>query len=142
MTMPAPLPAIEIRPDPPPAFPFEADDKLLPNLVLWIGRAKGGLGNSFGSTVAALVAEGRRFRQTPSGRHWNAMLEDSQLAANGWMLWNLLDMDRFLTGRDLESGGDTPAQLMEEVLRQLQGAKIEELIELFNQFWRTEAGNA
>jgi hypothetical protein len=142
MILHAPLPAIEIKPEPAPAFPFEANEELLPALVAWVGQAKGNLGHSFGNTVAVLVAEGRSFRETSSGQRWNAMLEDSRLAANGWMLWNLLDMDRFLTGRDDVAGQDTPAQLIEEVLRQLQVAKIEQLVELFNDFWRAEARNA
>jgi hypothetical protein len=142
MTLHAALPAIEIAPQPAATFPFDANEDLLPALVAWIGHAKGSLGHSFGNMVGVLVAEGRSFRDTPSGQRWNAMLQDSKLAANGWMLWNLLDMDRFLTGRDDVSGQDTPAQLVEEMLRQLQAAKIEQLVELFNDFWKAEAGHA
>ena len=39
------------------------------------------------AAFAALVAEGRRFAETPEGRRWKAALADSELARRGHALW-------------------------------------------------------
>ena len=39
------------------------------------------------AAFAALVAEGRRFAQTPEGRWWKAALANSELAERGRALW-------------------------------------------------------
>jgi len=39
------------------------------------------------ASVRALVAEGRRFAETPTGRRWKARLARSELVRRGRMLW-------------------------------------------------------
>jgi hypothetical protein len=39
------------------------------------------------AAFAALVAEGRRFAETPEGRRWKAALKSSELAWRGHALW-------------------------------------------------------
>lgn len=119
-------------------LPSTAED-LLPKLVAMLFQVRGDAESTIGEVIAALVNEGRRFRETDSGRRWVSVLENSKLVTNGWIVWNMLDLDRHLTRRDELAGSDTPAMLVGDVLRQLHSARIEELIELANGLWADEA---
>jgi hypothetical protein len=41
------------------------------------------------------------------------------------MAWNLLDLDRYITARDLDADGDTPSAMIEDVLHDLAASRIE-----------------
>lgn len=136
------MPCIAIPPAPQVGWLPSAEEDPLPTLFAALAQARGNAEAGMGQLIAGLVEEGRRFRETESGRRWASVLEGSRLAANGWMVWNMLDLDRHLTGRDELAGGDTPAALVEDLLRQLQAASIEELVELASGFGIEEAGRA
>jgi len=127
--MTPPAPTITIAPLPEAGGLGEGDRGLETIAKLLIdhrGRADRAVSNAIGF----LVKEGRRFAETDSGRRWSAMLAESKLVMNGWILWNMLDLDRYLTGRDEEPGGDTPAAMIEDVLRDLNAIRLEEIIRL------------
>lgn len=136
------VPCIAIHPVPDTGWFRSADENALSSLVATLFQARSSADATVGQLIAELVQEGRRFRETDSGKRWVSVLENSRLATNGWMLWNLLDLDRHLTHRDELANGDTPAALLEDVLRQLQSAKIEELVELANAIWTQQASEA
>lgn len=136
--MSALVPRIEIRPPPPRAATFEADDALgkLVALLLRNGLHSGTLTEE---VISSLVAEGRRFAKTDSGRRWTSVLASSKLATNGWLLWNMLDLDRFVTDRDGNPDGDTPAALVEDLLRKVGETQLEQLIRLVSDVAALEA---
>lgn len=125
--MSQPMPRIEIRPLPEPAARGTPADLLA--TLIEVLRRRGGGDRWIGSLVSGLVAEGRRFAETDSGRRWTSVLAASQLATNGWMLWNMLDLDRYVTARDMGTE-DTPAAMVEDLLREVGSARLEELIRL------------
>jgi hypothetical protein len=102
--------------------PLPADG--LGAIVALLVRHRGAHGGP-GDLISALVREGRRFRQTDSGRRWRSLLAESKLVENGWMVWNLLDLDRYITARDLDADGDTPSAMIEDVLHDLAASRIE-----------------
>jgi hypothetical protein len=133
------LPCIEVRPGPDAVARFNPGDDMLASLVHMLASSRGRMDREVGQVITALVTEGRRFRETDSGKRWLSVLATSKLATNGWMLWNLLDLDRYLTGRDEMAGGDTPSALLEDLFRQIAGVNIEQLIRLAGETWQDEA---
>jgi len=127
--MTSPAPAITIAPLPEMGHLGEGDRGLEAIVKLLIDH-RGRTDRAVGNAIGFLVKEGRRFAETDSGRRWSAMLAESKLVMNGWLLWNMLDLDRYLTRRDEEPGGDTPAALIEDVLRDLNAIRLEEIIRL------------
>ena len=133
------VPTIDIRPSASCAGTFETDDILASLAAMLLHRGR--VDPLIGQVVAALVAEGRRFASTDSGRRWISVLADSKLATNGWMLWNMLDLDRYVTGRDDDPGGDTPAAMIEDLLRRIGEIRLEELIRLVSDLAVQETEN-
>ena len=72
----------------------------------------------------ALVAEGRRFAETPQGRRWRSRLAGSELVRRGRILWegSALDM--------LEESGNTvlPSSLLDAVLSALTGGNLDAIL--------------
>lgn len=128
------LPCIALRSDPQPALMSSARDDVLANLVTFLAATRGDADRRVGEMLAALVAEGRQFRKTESGRRWQSVLAESQLAAKGWMLWSMLDLDRHLTGRDLDAPNDTPSAMIDELLHQISAVKLEQLAAIVGVF--------
>jgi hypothetical protein len=133
------LPCIEVRPEPASVGRFNKGDDILGNLVGILASSRGGMDRGVGQVIKALVAEGRHFRETDSGKRWLSVLATSKLAANGWMLWNLLDLDRHVTGRDETAGDDTPSAMLEDLFHQIASVNIEQLIQLAGDTWQDEA---
>jgi len=133
------LPCIEVRPGPDAVARFNSGDDMLASLVHMLASSRGRMDRDVGQVITALVTEGRRFRETDSGKRWLSVLATSKLATNGWMLWNLLDLDRYLTGRDGMAGGDTPSAMLEDLFRQIASVNIEQLIRLAGETWQDEA---
>jgi hypothetical protein len=80
--------------------------------------------------LGMIVSEGRRFRATPEGAQWAAMLDAAPLAQNGWMLWNMLGLDR-LVGT-VEDPGGSPGDMLDQFLRQLGESQMHDLIALLS----------
>ena len=76
--------------------------------------------------LKALIAEGRRFSETPAGRRWTAILADSALVRNGWLLWNQANVDFYL--RNAPTPGDDPGAMLEDVLRRLADTDLAALL--------------
>ncbi|WP_205479499.1 hypothetical protein [Sphingomonas arenae] len=102
----------------------------LEGLVRMMLSRKGQSDQLVRGVVQFLVQEGQRFAETPSGRRWQAVLAESALVSNGWLLWNMLDLDRYTTERDLHPGGDTPAAMIEDVVRELSALRMDEIVQL------------
>ena len=81
-----------------------------------------------GEVLAAIVAEGRAFRESQTGSHWKALLENAGLAKNGWMLWNMLDVERLIADVDLP--GDKPSDMLETLMRQISTSQLSDLVSL------------
>ncbi len=77
-----------------------------------------------GRVLAALVAEGRRFAQTPEGRRWQDILSRSDLVRRGRMIWQAWGLDGLLQDKV-----DTlPSEWLDELLKQVSGANMEALL--------------
>jgi len=121
------MPQIAIVPVVTPPLPADG----LGAIVALLLRHRGDRGGP-AQLIPALVREGRRFGQTESGRRWRSLLAESKLAENGWMAWNLLDLDRYLTARDLDADGDTPSAMIEDVLHELAAFRLETMRSLLD----------
>jgi hypothetical protein len=85
----------------------------------------------------ALIAEGRSFAETPSGRRWTALLSRSSLVENGWLLWNYANLD--LSLGEGEQSDDSPADMLEEVLRRLLSGDLERYVSVLGNLLAEEA---
>lgn len=128
--MNAPLPRIIVEPE----FvlpPLDVDGDALAFLVGLAVRQRDLPGAVIGKVLSGLAEEGRRFAMTPSGARWRAMLVSSELASKGWALWNMLDMDSLVAVP--AEHGDTPAAMLEDVLRTLHAARLDELARMISE---------
>lgn len=134
-SQPPPIPTIVIRPAPRRAGPI-ADDPLAA-LVAWAGEQRRSPDAAAADLLQGLIAEGRRFARTPSGRRWRSLLADSAIARNGWLLWSMLGLDRLAahpTGpadaadSSADTPADTPADWLEDLLRTVGTSRIESLL--------------
>ena len=73
--------------------------------------------------IAAVIREGRRFVATPAGERWQALLADSPLIRNGWLVWNISGLDFLLNSTDEDEL--TPSDLWQQITRQLAGLEVE-----------------
>ena len=80
--------------------------------------------------LGLIVTEGRRFRATAAGAQWAALLDNAPLAQNGWMLWNMLGLDR-LVGT-IEDPGGAPGEMLDQFLRRLGESQMHDLIALLS----------
>ena len=96
----------------------------MPHVVVGpVGAAgQGVLAQTGHALLSRLIGEGRRFAATPSGTRWRSILLASDFAAQGWMLWNTLELDTYLASH---RGGDTPAALIADVLEAIAGGATE-----------------
>jgi hypothetical protein len=85
----------------------------------------------------ALIVEGRSFAQTPSGQRWASLLARSSLVENGWLLWNRANLDLYLQGGD--AAVDTPALMLEEVMRRLVSGDLEHYVTVLGALLAEEA---
>jgi hypothetical protein len=132
MSMAQALPCITVYPRyhplPPSAVtPLEA----LANLFAASqGAGQDGLRDMTGRTIATLVAEGRSYAASPEGRRWMQAIESSGLAQKGWMLWNMLDVDRLVA--DSDPLGDSPVDLLADLVAQLGQTSLADLVTLMS----------
>ena len=120
-------------PQPPQALPA-GDDPLLAliDLLRAPDRNPAAL-----SLARALIEEGRSFAKTPSGQRWASLLARSSLVENGWLLWNRANLDHWLQAGD--EAIDTPALMIEEVLRRLVSGDLEHYVTVLGAFLAEEA---
>ncbi|WP_052507736.1 hypothetical protein [Sphingomonas hengshuiensis] len=104
---------------------LDANGDVLAFLVALAERQRGVPEALLGRMLGGLIAEGRRFAATPGGARWRALIARSELGSKGWMLWNLLEIDSLVSAAPED--GDTPAALLEAVLRTLHAAQLEEI---------------
>lgn len=122
---PATIPRIVIDP-PPQAGPHISSGDDDPVLAL-LDELRNPSANLRALDLArALIAEGRTFAGTPSGRRWAALLSRSSLVENGWLLWNYANLDMSLHEGDRSA--DSPADMLEEVLRRLLSGDLERYV--------------
>jgi len=78
------------------------------------------------AAFSALLAEGRRFAQTPEGKRWEAVLRRSELVRRGGALWE------FSVLNTLEDGGAStlPSALFDAIV---QAAGRDDLLPLFEE---------
>jgi hypothetical protein len=127
------LPNIDIPPLP-RAWDLDSKTDILAAVVTFL-LAQRGFQTESGLLAARqalgmVVGEGRRFRATPAGAQWATMLDTAPLAQNGWMLWNMLGLDR-LVGT-IEDPGGAPGDMLEQFLRQLGESQMQDLIALLS----------
>jgi|GEM_PF-3448274 len=132
------LPCIEVHRDMSTGLGDLAEGDPLGSLVRLLATRGARMDRLTRQLVLALVTEGRRFRATESGQRWEAVLGQTQLVTNGWMLWNMLDLDRHVTRDDALAGDDTPSAMLDDLLRQLQSTKLEQLVQLMSSVWGSE----
>ena len=125
--MSAAVPRITIEPK--PALPrLDSDAEPLAMLAELIVRQRTLPQALTRNLIAGLMEEGRRFATTPAGRRWRSVLVSSELASNGWELWNILEMDSLIA--EPPENGDTPGAMLEDILRALHALQIEDLARL------------
>lgn len=138
-----PLPCITVYPR---GRPVSVDsDQPLAALVSLLSVAQeagnDGLRDVTSRVMATLVAEGRQFRKSQEGQRWLAAIEQSGLAQNGWMLWNMLDLDRLISEAD--PMGDRPADMVADLIAHLGQASLADLVTLVSDLtldgWRHAA---
>jgi hypothetical protein len=98
--------------------------------LLALGQKEGhdGLRDMTGRIMATLATEGRSFRTTPEGTRWLQVIEHSGLAQNGWMLWNMLDIDRLIAESD--PLGDRPSDMIADLIAHLGQTSLADLVTL------------
>ena len=137
-------PCIEIRSVPAEAPPWP--DEPLAVLAYWVDRLGAAAGKQDSHGLAAvlhsLVLEGRSFSTTPSGARWRSLLAPSSLAANGWMVWNALDLDHLLLAA--RPSAVLPGDQAEALVRVIGAAPLEELMRALSDaaLVRSAAGSA
>ena len=124
------LPTIVLR-DPPPAFAESVLSEAVEAnglCALLALMADSGVDARQGmrSLMRSLIEEGRRYAQTPAGRRWTSLLNESPAVTNGWLLWNHCNADFYL--RNAEPMADSPAALLEAMLQELKEIDVTELI--------------
>jgi hypothetical protein len=123
------MPCITVPGKPPIDMPIEDPLAALVDLVRVLQESEAsGRREVIGDVLAAVVAEGRAFRESEAGRHWKALLENAGVAKNGWMLWNMLDVDRLIADVDLPN--DKPSDMLETLMRQIGTSQLSELVSL------------
>lgn len=86
----------------------------------------------------ALIAEGRAFAQTPSGRRWAALLSGSSIVENGWVLWHQANLD--LSSAD-STTLDSPSAMIETLFRRLTAGDLEKYVVLLGALLAEEASS-
>lgn len=76
------------------------------------------------AAFAALMAEGRRFAETPEGAAWKAALEGSELVRNGRRLWDAVSMSML----EEDPATVVPSAYLEALLRAAASADLEALL--------------
>jgi hypothetical protein len=133
MSAAVPRIVIPAAPQPPAALPA-SDDPLLGLIDLLRAPDR----NAAALNLArALIVEGRSFAQTPSGQRWASLLARSSLVENGWLLWNRANLDLYLQGGD--AAADTPALMLEEVMRRLVSGDLEHYVTVLGALLAEEA---
>jgi hypothetical protein len=133
--MSAAVPRIVIPAAPQPAAALPASDDPLLGLIDLL-RAPDR--NAAALNLArALIVEGRSFAKTPSGQRWASLLAGSSLVENGWLLWNRANLDLYLQGGD--AAVDTPALMLEEVMRRLVSGDLEHYVTVLGALLAEEA---
>ncbi len=74
--------------------------------------------------VQSFVAEGRRFADTPSGRHWQAALASSDAMRRGRLLWQACGLDALLDGEPAL----VPSDWLELVVATVVSADLEAVL--------------
>jgi hypothetical protein len=79
------------------------------------------------AAFSALIAEGRKFGETPEGRQWRARLSRSKLAQRGRVVWEVatLNMLRESPG---EEEGPLPSALVDGFLRAASDPELEPML--------------
>lgn len=137
------LPCITVYPRGRPV-PVDSDQPLAAFVsLLSVAQEAGneGLRDVTGRIMATLAAEGRIFRASREGQAWVQAIEQSGLAQNGWMLWNLLDLDRLIAEAD--PLGDRPADMVADLIAHLGQSNLADLVTLVSDLslegWRHAA---
>lgn len=94
--------------------------RILRRLREWLWRYP----SAAGSLVRMLVAEGRRFAETPQGARWRARLSKSDVVQRGRMVWSAYGLDRLLD----DEPGTLPSEWLEMLARTLEEADLEETL--------------
>lgn len=72
----------------------------------------------------SLVAEGRRFAQTPAGERWRAALARSELVRQGRLIWQVYGLDELIDAKP----GPVPSDWLELIAEALANADLEDLL--------------
>src|SRR5689334_18660222 len=131
--MTTPIPCIEVRPDPAAFLGGDGDD-LLASMIAFFAAPRNRSDERIAKVISTLIDEGRRFRETESGRRWTAVLSDSKFVSNGWMVWNMLDLDRFARAGSVVAEADTPSAMLEDLIRQVSAMPLEQLVTLLSAY--------
>ncbi len=131
------IPCIVIGPAQPEAEAESPD--ALKTLVDWLclQRRDGDEGGGLGTLLQGLVLEGRAFASTPSGARWRSVLAPSAIAANGWLIWNGLDLDRLIAGA--RPSASPPGERAETMIRVIGAAPLEAVMRALSDAALSEA---
>jgi hypothetical protein len=85
------------------------------------------------AAFSALVAEGRRFAQTPEGQQWRTRLTQAEETGRARMLWEVLSLGSFTEHND----SPLPSVLVDTLVHTLRTKKLEPLLaKLFERRFR------
>lgn len=82
--------------DEPPRLVLQEDDGALARWLLRGQRLLTQHPRAARALVRALVAEGRRFAETPEGRRWKEILVESEWVRRGRLIWEAYHLDALL----------------------------------------------
>ena len=131
------MPCIEVGPNP-LAFTATHGDDPLAAMIAFFATPRARSDQRVASVISGLIAEGQRFRDTESGSRWSTMLADSKIVANGWMLWNMLDLDRFANAGGAPTAGDNPSAMLEDLVRKVGAMRLEQFVALLSAYGMDE----
>ena len=105
------------------------DDPLL-SAIRTLHGMPAGQRESVRGWINGVIEEGRKYSRTSAGQRWKRVLAPSDLVPNGWLLWSVAGMDRFLRqdASDAADGSDSNSfvEMLEAICARLAGNGIEE----------------
>lgn len=107
-----------------PRFPrLVIEDDPLTTYLQAIKRLDLAYGGDLRTLLRAIIREGERFARTPEGMHWKALLANSPIVRNGWLVWNVSGLEFLLKNDDADQ--PTPSELWHHITTQLAEMNVE-----------------